>query len=154
MAFTKIEPISYSCRAAGTYCRHVGTSPDQFLCDNLCMLCPTYRALPEVSFGLEVRQIFKVRTVWTFSFPDARLLKIEKNPIDPTKISDVLVALFWYIACRRWKILLSFTKKLITGRLSLSLEMKPFKLPGQIDVQYCAQCCVKLFSISLKVYFH
>ena len=90
----------------------------------------------------------------TFSFPDARLLKIEKNPIDPTKISDVLVALFWYIACRRWKILLSFTKKLITGRLSLSLEMKPFKLPGQIDVQYCAQCCVELFSISLKVYFH
>ena len=36
------------------------------------------RALPDITSGLEVRQIFKIRT-WMFSFPDAGLLKIEKK---------------------------------------------------------------------------
>ena len=42
------------------------------------------RALPDITSGPEVRQIFKIRTVWKpepdVFLPCAGLLKIEKNP--------------------------------------------------------------------------
>ena len=40
------------------------------------------RVLPDITFGPEVQQIFKVRTVWKpdVFFPDAGLLTILKRP--------------------------------------------------------------------------
>ena len=48
-----------------------------------------YRALPDITSGPEVRQIFKIRTVWNpdISFPDAGLLTLLK--IDKKKIQKI-----------------------------------------------------------------